>query len=227
MNFIPGTLFRESAAFRFSRLAVCMAGIVLSLAANVAAQTRPIPPAPSLPPRIEPVPSLPRIEPAPSLPTGKPVAPTMAPAPAQNARRGATHASICGNPKVPCKTSATFQPNDLPFRVPENAVIFDTELFYAIVLKSVGANDADCDVFVPESERLQTQALFPDHKVFASRCADPETLFYTNTSPQHRFMAVYAGTTLAEANSMLAVVKATGKFPTANIRRMRTGFNGT
>ena len=142
-------------------------------------------------------------------------------------RRPAGHASVCGNPSAPCKTTATFQPNDLPFRVPKDAVIYDTELFYAIILKSVGKSEEDCDVFVPESERLAAQALFPDHKVFASRCPDVETLFYSNVSPKHRFMAVYAGATLAEANRLLTTVKVTGKFPGANIRRMRTGFNGT
>jgi hypothetical protein len=142
-------------------------------------------------------------------------------------RRPKSHPTVCGNPTAPCKTSATFQPNDLPFRLPEKAVIFDTELFYAVILKSVGVSEEDCGVFVPETERLKTQALFPDHKVFASRCADPETLFYTGMNPRHRFMAVYAGPTLAEANRMLSTVKATGKFPGANIRRMRTGFNGT
>ena len=142
-------------------------------------------------------------------------------------RRPAGHASVCGNPMAPCKTTATFQPNDLPFRVPKDAVIFDTELFYAIILTSVGKSEEDCDVFVPESERLAAQALFPDHKVFASRCPDVETLFYSNISPKHRIMAVYAGSTLAEANRLLTAVKATGKFPGANIRRMRTGFNGT
>jgi hypothetical protein len=40
-------------------------------------------------------------------------------------------------------------------------------------------------------------------------------------------MAVYAGATLAEAKRVLAAVNATGKFPGANIRRIRTGFNGT
>jgi len=146
---------------------------------------------------------------------------------AQKWRPVVKHLSVCGNPTIQCKTIATFQPNDLPFRLPEKAVIFDTELFYAIILKSVGISEEDCDVFVPETERLKTQALFPDHKVFASRCADPETLFYTGMNPRHRFMAVYAGTTLAEAQRMLSAVKATGKFPGANIRRMRTGFNGT
>jgi hypothetical protein len=142
-------------------------------------------------------------------------------------RQRAKRASICGNPNNACKTIATFQPNDLPFRIPENAVIFDTELFYAIVLKSVAAKEEDCNVFVSETERLEAQALFPDHKVFTSRCADPETLFYTNVNPKFRIMAVYGGTTLAEAQRMLAAVKATGKFPGANLRRMRTGFNGT
>ena len=142
-------------------------------------------------------------------------------------RRAARKASVCGNPLLSCKTSVPFQPYDLPFRVPKDAVIFDTELFYAIVLKSVGAGETDCDVFVPESERLALQALFPDHKVFTSRCPDVETLHYTNTDPTHRFMGIYAGSTLAEAKRLLEAVKATGKFPGANIRRMRTGFNGT
>lgn len=139
------------------------------------------------------------------------------------ARKG----SICGNPMVACKTSVDFQPNDLPFRVPKNSVIFDTELFYAVIMKSVAAKDDTCDVFVPEAERLAAQALFPDHKVFASRCADPENLFYTSVDPKFRIMAVYGGTTLAESKRMLATVRATGKFPGAYVRRMRTGFNGT
>jgi len=143
------------------------------------------------------------------------------------AARKRPRGSICGNPEVSCKTSATFQPNDLPFRVPANSVIWDTELFYAVMLKSVTVGDYDCDVFVPEIERLRTQALFPDHKVFTSRCADPENLFYTNVGETHRIMAVYAGNTLAEARRVLDSVKATGKFPGANLRRMRTGFNGT
>ncbi len=40
-------------------------------------------------------------------------------------------------------------------------------------------------------------------------------------------MAVYAGATLADANRTLRAVKATGKFPGANIRRMRAIMNGT
>src|SRR2546421_1934243 len=125
-------------------------------------------------------------------------------------RRPVQHLSVCANPNLPCKSSATFEPNDLPFRLPKNAVIYDTELFYAIVLKTVGASDQDCDVFVPESERTAAQRLFPDHKAFTSRCPEPGNLSYSNTSSKHRFMAVYAGTTLAEANRMLTAVKASG-----------------
>ena len=142
-------------------------------------------------------------------------------------RQRLRRASICGNPNLPCKTIATFQPHDLPFRIPENAVIFDTELFYGIILKSVRANEDDCNTFIPEAERLAAQALFPANKVFASRCVDVESLFYTNVDPKFRIMAVYGGTTLAQANRMLAAVKATGKYPGAYVRRMRTGFNGT
>jgi hypothetical protein len=142
-------------------------------------------------------------------------------------RRPTRHASICGDPTVACKTSVTFQPYNLPFRVPANAVIFDTELFYAVILKSVRVKNDDCDVFVSEAERLSAQSLFPDRKVFASRCYEPGDLFYTNVNDNYRIMAVYAGKTLAEANRTLAAVKATGKFPGANVRRMRTGFNGT
>ncbi len=149
------------------------------------------------------------------------------PSAASQRKRPIRHASICGNPTVPCKTTATFQPNDLPFRLPEKAVIFDTELFYAIILKSIRADEGDCNIFIPEDERLRAQALFPDHKVFTSRCNEPENLGYSNMNRNSRFMAVYAGTTLAEVQRMLSAVKATGKFPGANIRRMRTGFNGT
>jgi hypothetical protein len=139
------------------------------------------------------------------------------------AKRG----SICGNPLVACKTSVDFQPNDLRFRVPKNSVIFDTELFYAVILKSLTVSDDNCDTFVPETERLEAQGLFPDHKVFSSRCYEPGNLFYSTISDKHRVMAVYGGTTLADAKRVLAAVKATGKFPGAYLRRMRTGFNGT
>jgi hypothetical protein len=111
--------------------------------------------------------------------------------------------------------------------MPQSAVIYDTDLFYAIILKSMSVPEDNCDKFVPESVRLAAQALFPDHKVFSSRCVEPGQVSYSNTSSKSQFMAVYGGLTLADANRMLAAVKATGKFPGANIRRMRATINGT
>jgi hypothetical protein len=144
------------------------------------------------------------------------------------ARRGQRNQRwpVCGDPTVRCQTKVEFQPHDLPFRLPQSAVIWESEMFYAVILKSVNAKK-DCAVNVPEAERLEAQSLFPHNKVFADRCAEPGTLFYTGASPDYRFMAVYAGRTRAEAERVLARVRVTGRYPGANLRRMQAGFNGT
>jgi hypothetical protein len=133
---------------------------------------------------------------------------------------------VCGDPTMRCRTRVEFQPHDLPFRVPQTAVIWESETFYAVILKSVNAKK-DCAVIVSEDERLEAQALFPRNKVFADRCAEPGTLFYTGTNSDHHFMAVYAGKIRAEAERVLARVRMSGKYPGANLRRMQAGFNGT
>ncbi|HEX8187498.1 MAG TPA: hypothetical protein VF586_04045 [Pyrinomonadaceae bacterium] len=137
--------------------------------------------------------------------------------------------AVCGDPTARCPTSIEFQPHQLPFRVPRNAVIWETEKFYAVILKSVRdeSKGGDCNVFVPEAEREAAQALFPRNKVFASRCFEPGDLFYTGVAEDSQFVAVYAGRTRAEGLAMLERVKATGKYPGANLRRMNAGFNGT
>ena len=141
-------------------------------------------------------------------------------------RRQAQRGQVCGDPAMSCGEANMFQPYDLQFRIPKNAVIWESEPFYAVMLKSVNAKH-DCNSHVDETERQAAQALFPRHKVFADRCGEPGNLYYTNTNSDYRFMAVYAGKTRAEANRVLGMVRATGKFPTANLRRMQTGFNGT
>jgi len=149
---------------------------------------------------------------------------------AQRARRTPTQKGrICGDPTLPCnKGEDIFKPHDLPFRIPARAVIWESETFYAVILQSVKAADDDCQKFVPEDVRQAAQALFPHHKVFTDRgCWEAAETYYTGTQPGSRFMAVYAGRTRAEANAMLARVKATGKFAGANLRRMSIGFNGT
>lgn len=136
--------------------------------------------------------------------------------------------AVCFDPNTACRTTATFEPYDLPFRIPANAVIWESEPFYAVMLKSVRHTDQNCETrFIPEAQRLEAQGLFPDRKVFTSRCGEPGTVFYSNTTPNTNFMAVYGGRTQAEATRTLSNVRATGKFPGANIRRMYVGFNGT
>jgi hypothetical protein len=144
---------------------------------------------------------------------------------AQNKRQTAK-GTVCGNPNVRCRTNTDFEPWDLPFQVPPNGVIWETELFYAVILKSTQAR-TDCSGFISESDRQSAQAKFPNNKVFASRCAEPGNIYYSNTRADQNFMAVFAGRTAADAQRMLATVRAAGGYPGANIRRMRSGFNGT
>lgn len=95
--------------------------------------------------------------------------------------------------------------------------------FYAVILRSSPAtNEGDECGQIPESVRLRTQRLFPGRKVFASHfgCAE-ELVLYSNINQSFNFIAVYAGKTRAQANSMLARVRATRRFPRANIRRMQ------
>jgi hypothetical protein len=144
-------------------------------------------------------------------------------------RKAPRLAAVCGDPTVRCPTSVEFQPYQLPFRVPPDGAIWESEKFYAVILKSVRdeSRGGNCDVLVPEAEREAAQALFPRHKVFASRCQDPGDLYYTDVAQDSQFMAVYAGRTRAEGLAVLEKVRATGKYPGANLRRLSTGFNGT
>ena len=148
--------------------------------------------------------------------------------PAAIAQRG--KAVVCGDPTVRCRTGEiTFPPHNLPFQIPRRAIVWETEQFYAVVLKSMRVTEEyeECERFISEEDRLEAQRLFPRNKVFTSRCTEPGDLYYTNTEPKQRFMAVFAGRTRAQADAMLEKVKATGKYPGANLRRMRTNFNGT
>lgn len=138
-------------------------------------------------------------------------------------KRASRRPQVCGDPAMRC---GEFQPFDLQFRWPRNAVIYETEPFYAVILQSINAKN-DCEAHISEDVRLEAQRLFPHNKVFADRCPDAGSIYYSDTNADYRFMAVYAGKTRAEAERLLATVRATGKYPTANLRRMRAGFNGT
>jgi hypothetical protein len=144
-------------------------------------------------------------------------------------RRSQQRGAVCGDPTRRCRTADyEFKPWELPFSISRNAVLWESEEFYAVILKSMRDERVDGTVFVPEEERLAAQQLFPRNKVFASRgVSEPGEIYYSNVDGAYQIMAVYAGRTRAEARVTLAKVKATGKFPGANLRRMHIGFNGT
>ncbi len=145
-------------------------------------------------------------------------------------RRPVRTAKVCGNPQIKCNTGdSVFQPHEIAFEIPKNnAVIVDSEFFYAIILKTVKLNsEAACENAVSEDERLEVQSLFPKNKVFALKCSEPGDVYYSNTANDVSFIAVYAGRNLTEAKSFLKTVSATGKFKGANVRRIQAGINGT
>ena len=143
---------------------------------------------------------------------------------AQQRRQG----KICGDPNAPCRGQEQFQPWELTFAFPKNAVIYESEYFYSIILKSGKLKDQnDCEKSFAENDRLRIQELFPKNKVFALKCSEPGGMFYTNVANDIAFLGVYAGKTRAQADVFLKTVKATGKFPGAAVRRMKAGINGT
>jgi hypothetical protein len=125
------------------------------------------------------------------------------------------------DPAKPCGNPA-FKPHELCFETPKDDIAraeFLSEEFYAIILKTA----ARCSI--PEADRAGVQLLFPRHKVFSTRfqCDDDveENISYTNVNEAYGFVAIYGGRTLKEAKARLLEVKATARFPGANIRKMR------
>lgn len=150
-----------------------------------------------------------------------------------NAQRKVSRAAsgkICGNPKIECRTgNVTFKAHEIPFKTPRgNRVIYESEPFYAIILKSVKLKgNVTCENAISESERLEIQDLFQNNKVFALKCSDAGDIYYTNIVNDINFIAVYAGKTLVEANSFLKTVRVNAKFKGANLRKMKAEINGT
>jgi hypothetical protein len=145
-----------------------------------------------------------------------------------------TGGKVCPNPSVPCAgTKGKFGPQDLPFHLPASLkwlTNYYSASFYAVILKSREAvldpdgpaGPVKCSGYFSERERLEVQAWFPNQKVFASRfgCGSPG-VGYTNVNYNFNFLAVYAGETQAAANSFLRQLKASGKFPGSNFRKMQ------
>lgn len=148
-----------------------------------------------------------------------------------HAQKKAKLGKVCGDPTAVCKSGESFQSYDLPFDLGNNFVIYESERFYGIVLRSkkLKADDwGDCEhPSFGEQERLEIQKLFSHNKVFAMNCSDTGMNYYTGVADHTVFIGVYGGRTLAEANKFLKTVKATGKFPGIRVRRLQIGINGT
>jgi len=135
----------------------------------------------------------------------------------------AAAAVVCADPARPCKG---FRPHELSFPLPQDGVAraeVRSAPFYAVILVS----GPRCRI--TEGERLDAQALFPESKVFSARFGceentDPDNVSYTNVDPQTGFLAVHAGADRKAGDAMLARVKATGRFPGANLRQMQSVF---
>lgn len=134
----------------------------------------------------------------------------------------AAQPAVCADPAKPC---AGFRPHDLSFALPKDGVAraeVRSAPFFAVML----ASGARCGF--KEAQRLEAQALFPEAKVFSARfgCDDDaeNNVSYTNVDPKAGFMAVHAGADRAAAQAMLERVKATGRFPGANVRQMQAVF---
>lgn len=135
------------------------------------------------------------------------------------ASAGDTLGKVQGDPRVACEGA---KPHELCFARPTDGVAraeYLSEPFYAVILKTA----ARCTI--PEKERTEAQALFPAHKVFSMRfnCDEDveEAISYTNVNDQFAFLAVRAGASKADGNKMLKAVRATGRFPGANVRKMQ------
>ena len=132
-----------------------------------------------------------------------------------------TQGKIQPDPATPC-SGGTFKPHELCFATPTDGIAraeYRSETFYAIILMT----SDPCSI--AEAERVDVQGLFPSNKVFSMRfqCDDDveENISYTNVNDKYGFLAVYAGMTMKEAKARLSEVKATGRFPGANIRKMQ------
>ena len=129
---------------------------------------------------------------------------------------------ICPDPRHPC---GVFKPHDLSFVLPSDGVaraeVRSVE-FYAVVLRS----GRHCSI--AERARVEAQRLFPNRKVFSQRfeCDDDveNNVYYAPVDPQLAFLAVYAGSTRAEANRVLQAVARTGRYPGAYLRRLQAVF---
>lgn len=133
---------------------------------------------------------------------------------------------ICGFPRN-CVPAYKFKPYELPFSTGRQAKFkagdhVESDYFYAVVLgviKTADTSEGD-DFFFNETKRLAAQKLFPDNKVFASRCCgNGGAVSYEGLSDTYNFLAVHGGENEEDATRLLSIARR--KYPSAEIKRMR------
>jgi hypothetical protein len=145
-----------------------------------------------------------------------------------------TTAKVCGDPAAPCKSAIkAFAPYELSFQLPRRVkpnLDYKSALFFGIVLRTSPIDpDTECDEgeysSKLEKERKRVQLMFPERKVFAdNQCPDMGAVAYVvNGSPNtSTLLAIYGGESQAEAEQVLAKVKA--RYPKAAVKRMQVVF---
>jgi len=145
--------------------------------------------------------------------------------------------AVCSNPGSPCQhKDKQFAPYELSFRLPgkiRDNYDYKSVPFYAVVLKTykdfeAGGDGCDGGEFSTaiEAERTKAQQLFPTKKAFASyQCPDMLAVTYMSgpKALNDTFLAIYGGTTPAEADLVLA--KARARYPDATVKRMQAVYN--
>lgn len=139
--------------------------------------------------------------------------------------------TVCGDPSAACAKRAAFKNEDIPFNYVENSVVAETADFYAVVLKSVKLPEtADCEQTPEDFKVDEFQWNFLKNKVFVARgCYSIQNNYYTKIGDNVIALAIYAGSTKAQADAFLKKVKALGHVGSdgAYVIRLATGFNGT
>src|SRR5688500_17676700 len=146
-------------------------------------------------------------------------------------QKGKIVSRVCGDPSAACAKRAAFKNDDIPFSYGENAVVAQTATFSAVVLRCVILTEtADCGQTSADFKVDEFQWNFLKNKVFVARgCYSILNNFYTKVGDNVIALAVYAGSTKAQADAFLKKVKAMEHVGSngAYVIRLATGFNGT
>jgi len=142
-----------------------------------------------------------------------------------------TKTTVCGDPSAACSKRAAFRDEDIPFEFNQGSVVAETAPFYIVIVKSAKiAQDSDCEKTPTDFDRYELQYGFLRNKVFVARgCYSVTNNYYTKLGTNIIAIAIFAGTTKAQADAFLKKVRSGNIFGAkdAYLLRTTTGFNGT